>query len=62
MNNKVYIRETLNSPPKYWVKYGDPRGLNQLYPLYAELADTLKAARKRQRELKDYFIIQGFEL
>ena len=54
--NTVYIRETLTTPPKYWVKYGIPSGMNQLYPLYSELHDTLKDARKRQRELKMCFM------
>ena len=54
MNNKltVYIRETLTDPPQYWVKYGIPSGINQLYPLYRELHDSIKTARKRQRELR----------
>jgi len=56
MKNTVYIRETKNVPPQYWVKYGIPSGMNQLYPLYSELHDSIKAARKRQRELKAIFM------
>ena len=56
MKPTVYIRETQNNPPKYWVKYGIPTGMNQLYPLYSELHDSLKAARKRRRELKAFFM------
>ena len=58
MNPTVYIRETRNEPPQYWVKYGIPSGMMQLYPLYRELHDSLKVARKRQRELKALFMGQ----
>jgi len=45
---KVYIRPTLNHPPKYWVKVG-----YFPYYLHEKLFDTEKEARKHLKLVKE---------